>query len=94
VLPGSEHHGLQAHQEIAGLRGVVVDEPGIALPMHAGDAVLFGGLLLHRSLPNHTDTPRIALYLRYCDPRVVMVGVNNRPVLDDGYSWMVAGEAN
>ena len=93
VLPGSEHRGLQPHQEIGGLRGVVVDEPGIALPMAAGDAVLFGGLLLHRSLPNHTHVPRVALYLRYCDPRVVMVGVDSRPVLEDGYSWMVAGEA-
>ena len=94
VLPGSEHRGLQPHEEIGGLRGVAVDEAGIALPMAAGDAVLFGGLLLHRSLPNSTDVPRVALYLRYCDPRVVMVGANNRPVLDDGYSWMVAGEAN
>ncbi len=62
----------------------------------SGDAVLFGGLLLHRSLPNLTDTARVALYLRYCDPSVVMVGEDGRadkPVLEDAYSWMVAGEA-
>ncbi len=97
VLPHSEQRGLQPHDSVGGLRGVVVDEPGVALPMNAGDAVLFGGLLLHRSLPNLTDTARVALYLRYCDPSVVMVGDGNghgdKPVLDDAYSWMVAGEA-
>ena len=94
VLPGSEHGGLQPHIEIGGLRGVVSNDSGVPLPMQAGDALLFGGLLLHRSLPNRTDTPRVALYLRYCDPSVVMVNNTNRPVLDDGYSWMVAGEAS
>ena len=94
VLPGSERGGLQPHASSKGLRGVAVTESGVALPMAAGDAVLFNGLLLHRSLPNHTNMPRVALYLRYCDPGVVMVNYGNRPVLEDGYSWMVAGEAN
>jgi ectoine hydroxylase-related dioxygenase (phytanoyl-CoA dioxygenase family) len=62
--------------------------------MAAGDALLFGSLLLHRSLPNTTDRTRVGLYLRYCDPAVVMVTAGNRPVLDDGFSWMVAGEAS
>ncbi len=94
VLPGSEQRGLQPHVASKGLRGVVVDEPGVALPMRAGDAVLFNGLLLHRSLPNRTEQTRVALYLRYCDPGVVMVNNGNRPVLEDGFSWMVAGEAH
>jgi hypothetical protein len=97
VLPRSDRGGLQSHGAVNGLRGVVVGESGTALPMRAGDAVLFGGLLLHRSLPNRTDRARVALYLRYCDPRVVMIGHGANgadvPVLDDGYSWMVAGEA-
>ena len=95
VLPHSEQRGLQPHTGVGALRGVVVEEPGIALPMRAGDAVLFGGLLLHRSLPNRTDTARVALYLRYCDPSVVMIGEGSpdKPVLDDAFSWMVAGEA-
>jgi ectoine hydroxylase-related dioxygenase (phytanoyl-CoA dioxygenase family) len=94
VLPGSERRGLLPHHEMKGLRGMVIDEPGVALPMRAGDAALFGSLLLHRSLPNRTETARVALYLRYCDPHVVMVSNGNRPVLDDAYSWMVAGEAD
>ena len=97
VLPHSEQRGLQPHGSVGGLRGVVVEGPAVALPMQAGDAVLFGGLLLHRSLPNLTDTARVALYLRYCDPGVVMVGdgtTADKPVLDDAHSWMVAGEAS
>ena len=92
VLPGSEREGLKPHRDIGGLRGVAVTADGVALPMRAGTAALFGSLLLHRSLPNTTATPRVALYLRYCDPTVTMVD-SGRNVLDDGYSWMVAGEA-
>ena len=96
VLPHSERRGLLPHDGVGALRGVAVEESGVALPMRAGDAVLFGGLLLHRSLPNATNATRVALYLRYCDPGVVMVGEDGRadkPVLEDAYSWMVAGEA-
>lgn len=93
VLPGSQRLGLLPHDERGSLLAVAIEEPGIPVPMAAGDALLFGSLLLHRSLPNRTATTRVALYLRYCDPGVVMVGSGNRPVLEDGYSWMVAGEA-
>lgn len=93
VLPGSHRLGLQRHDDRGALRAVSVDEPGIAVPMAAGDALLFGSLLLHRSLPNTTQAPRVGLYLRYCDPSVVMVDAGNRSVLDDPFSWMVAGEA-
>jgi ectoine hydroxylase-related dioxygenase (phytanoyl-CoA dioxygenase family) len=92
VLPGSERGDMQPHTNIGGLRGVAIDATGVPLQMAAGTAALFGSLMLHRSLPNLTSTPRVALYLRYCDPSVVMVNTN-RPVLEDGYSWMVAGEA-
>ncbi len=92
VLPGSETGGLRPHTNVGGLRGVEIADAGVALPMRTGSAALFGGLLLHRSLPNATEAARVALYLRYCDPAVVMVDTNT-PVLDDGYSWMVAGEA-
>lgn len=93
VLPGSHHGGLRRHDRQGALRAALVTESGVAVPMAAGDALLFGSLLLHRSLPNATARSRIALYLRYCDPAVVMVDPGNRPVLEDGFSWMVAGEA-
>ncbi len=93
VLPGSHRLGLQPHNQRGALRAAMVDEPGLSVPMMAGDALLFGSLLLHRSLPNTTTASRVGLYLRYCDPAVVMVDSGNRPVLEDAYSWMVAGEA-
>jgi ectoine hydroxylase-related dioxygenase (phytanoyl-CoA dioxygenase family) len=93
VLPESHGGGARVHERRGALYRAEVDEAGVALPMRAGDAVLFGGLLLHRSLPNETTRARYALYLRYCLPTVVMTTHGGKPVLDDGFSWMVAGEA-
>jgi hypothetical protein len=93
VLPGSHRLGLQPHSRAGRLMGADVSESGLPVPMAAGDALLFNGHLMHRSLPNTASTARHALYLRYCTPDVTMVGGGNKPVLEDGYSWMVAGEA-
>ncbi|MGE0621393.1 MAG: phytanoyl-CoA dioxygenase family protein [Pseudomonadales bacterium] len=93
VLPGSHRSGLQTHGQRGRLMAAQVSDPGVAVPMKRGDALLFSGHLLHRSLPNRSTAPRHALYLRYCTPNVIMVNAGNRPVLEDGYSWMVAGEA-
>jgi hypothetical protein len=96
VLPGSHRDGLKAHDPVGGLRGADVQEQGLAVPMRRGDVLLFGGLLMHRSLPNRTDTARHAMYLRYCTPDVRMMspdGKDGTPVLEDEFSWMVAGEA-
>ena len=49
---------------------------GTSIPIRAGDALVFGGLLLHRSLPE-----------------VRLVNDGNKLVLQDGFSWMVAGGA-
>ncbi len=94
VLPGSHRAGLQAHQSVQGLRGAAVDEEGVPVPMRKGDALLFGGLLMHRSLPNRTNEIRLGMYLRYCTPDVRMMSHDGLPVLEDGFSWMVAGEAS
>lgn len=97
ILPGSHRLGLQPHHRAGRLIGADVnsqkENQGIPVPMAAGDALLFSGHLLHRSLENRTRVARHALYLRYCTPDVIMVNAGNRPVLEDGYSWMVAGEA-
>ena len=93
VLPGSHRDGARAHERRGAMSSATVDEAGIPLPMRAGDAVLFGSLLLHRSLPNDTPKARYAMYVRYCLPTVVMKTHGDKPVLDDAYSWMVAGEA-
>ena len=79
---------------MGGLRGAKVAEEGMPVPICKGDALLFGGLLMHRSLPNRTDRARHAMYLRYCTPDVRMMSQGGLPVLEDGFSWMVAGEAS
>ncbi len=94
VIPGSHRKGLLDHSPQKGLLGADVHEEGIPLPMRAGDAVVFGGMFMHRSLPNRTDKDRVAMYLRYCTPDVIMHAEGGINVLEDGFSWMVAGEAN
>jgi ectoine hydroxylase-related dioxygenase (phytanoyl-CoA dioxygenase family) len=93
VLPGSQHPGLVDHASTGSLMGAQVSDRGIPIPMACGDALLFSGHLMHRSLPNRTSVARHAMYLRYCTPDVIMVNAGNKPVLEDGFSWMVAGES-
>ncbi len=101
VIPGSQHWPLAEHTDMHGLRGMVVDQPGVSLPMRAGEAVAFSGLLVHCSKAHRGLHTRHAFYLRYCEPHVRMLGhggtgtgaTNGKPVLEDGYSWMVSGEA-
>jgi ectoine hydroxylase-related dioxygenase (phytanoyl-CoA dioxygenase family) len=96
VVPRSHEAGLLEHGP-AGvnpvLRDVAVEAQAIAVPMRAGEGIAFTGLTLHGSGPNRSDAPRPSLFVRYCDPRVKMVGEGGRSVLDDPHSWMVAGEA-
>jgi len=96
IAPGSHELGLLEHGQ-AGvnplLREVADRGPGLAVPLRAGEAVAFSGLTLHGSGPNHSQRPRPALFVRYCEPHVRMLSEGGRPVLEDPHSWMVAGEA-
>lgn len=97
VIPGSHNLGVLEHAR-AGvnpfLREVGVDPDGaIAVPMAAGDAIAFTGQTVHGSGPNLTDAARVGLFVRYCEPHVVMMNEDRKPVLDDAHSWMVAGES-
>lgn len=96
VVPGSHRDGLLEHAPSA-VNPVLRESPrpGAALPvpLRAGEALAFSGLLVHGSGPNRGTMPRIAFYVRYCTPDVRMLSEGGRPVLDDPHSWMVAGEA-
>jgi ectoine hydroxylase-related dioxygenase (phytanoyl-CoA dioxygenase family) len=92
VIPGSHQWPLAEHHPEGGLRGIKVTAAGIPLPMRAGEAVAFSGMLVHCSKANHGPT-RHAFYLRYCHPATRMLSHGGKPVLDDGHSWMVSGEA-
>ena len=96
VVPGSHRGGLLAHATSA-VNPVLRESPragdALAVPLRAGEALAFSGLLVHGSGPNHGSAPRVAFYVRYCAPWVRMLSEGGRPVLDDPHSWMVAGEA-
>ena len=63
------------------------------LLLAAGEAVAFTGMTLHGSGENRTSDERVALFARYCVPHARMMIEGGKPVLDDGHSWMVRGEA-
>jgi Phytanoyl-CoA dioxygenase (PhyH) len=95
VAPGSHRRGLVAHAISAAnpaLREAASTDT-VPLELAAGEAVAFSGLLLHGSGENTTDADRVALFARYCLPTARMVTEGGKPVLADGHSWMVRGEA-
>lgn len=76
-LPGTHRvrhplHALLAGADLAGLRRAAgpaeaFDEPpgAVAVPVRAGEAVLFDPRVLHGALPNRSSAPRPALVLWY-----------------------------
>lgn len=92
VIPGSHLGPLAEHYNLGGLRAMQVDVPGIPVPMRAGEAIAFSGLLVHCSKANQ-GARRHAFYVRYCEPHARMLSEGGKPVLADGFSWMVSGEA-
>ena len=96
VVPGSHRAGLYEHARAEAnpvLREVRPEGERVSVPLAAGEALAFSGLLVHGSGPNRGSEPRIAFYTRYCVPWVRMMSDGGRPVLDDPHAWMVAGEA-
>ena len=95
IVSGSHEQGLLPHAQ-ASLNPVLREASGaepVALPLRAGHAIAFSGLLLHGSGPNRSGAVRPAMYARYCDPNTTMVSEGGRAVLESAHSWMVAGEA-
>jgi ectoine hydroxylase-related dioxygenase (phytanoyl-CoA dioxygenase family) len=95
VAPRSHLGGLVEHQVAVAnpslRQAAAVDT--VPLELAAGDAVAFSGMLLHGSGENRTTAERAALFARYCVPHARMMIEGGKPVLDDGHSWMVRGEA-
>jgi ectoine hydroxylase-related dioxygenase (phytanoyl-CoA dioxygenase family) len=95
VVSGSHQCGLIEHESSA-INPVLREaraEEGTVVPLAAGEAVAFSGLLVHGSGPNRSQNDRPAMYVRYCEPNTRMLSEGGRPVLEDPHSWMVAGEA-
>lgn len=95
VAPRSHLGGLVEHQ--TAVTNPALRQAGhvetVPLPLAAGEAVAFTGMTLHGSGENRTGDERVALFARYCVPHARMMIDDGKPVLDDGHSWMVRGEA-
>ena len=95
VAPRSHVGGLVEHRVAAtnpALREAAAVET-VPLELAAGEAVAFSGMMLHGSGANRTASERVALFARYCVPHARMMIEGGKPVLADGHSWMVRGEA-
>jgi hypothetical protein len=88
MIPGSHHEGLvslpgKVTDEMKRTRGQfdlgVDDRRGVALPMRAGEAVIFHALTLHKSNHNATDEDRLCLFMRYGDADAVEVYNDGKP---------------
>jgi len=96
VAPRSHLGGLVEHKVAAtnpALRQAAAVDT-VPLELAAGEAVAFSGMMLHGSGENRTTAERPALFARYCVPHARMMIEGGKPVLDDGHSWMVRGEAS
>jgi phytanoyl-CoA hydroxylase len=79
VLPGSHRAGLHRHYWVERLRLTAIhpdefpDGEPVALPVSAGDVILFTSLTCHRTAPNLSDQIRWSLDARYHRPAPVEV---------------------
>lgn len=71
VVPQSHAHGVLPHEVYFNERGfrqmrttTVDDEAGVAMEVSRGSAVAFDAHVVHRSLPNRSDRPRLSGVLR------------------------------
>jgi phytanoyl-CoA hydroxylase len=68
VVPGSHQAGLAPHDSRRGDHGLIVEpDPAdvIAIPLHAGDALLFDGEVYHYTPDNLSDRRRRAVQYHY-----------------------------
>jgi ectoine hydroxylase-related dioxygenase (phytanoyl-CoA dioxygenase family) len=71
VAPGSHKQGVHKLRDVPGFGGLEMDPVQfdhsrlVALEVKAGSVVWFGAFLVHRSLPNRSDTDRRALLYSY-----------------------------
>jgi hypothetical protein len=98
VMPRSHRHGLLPHgarSEDSWFLEVPVEGEGVPAELKAGEAVVFSGLTLHRSLLNHSDKPRRAFFVEYADAaaRYVRPGGVSRPITYSPHTSILAGEA-
>ncbi len=95
IVPGSHAGGLLSHQRSATSwhLTVPVAGDGVCVPMRAGEAVLFTGYTLHRSLANRSGGPRRAFFCEYTTPWA-REALTSRPLIPERDMFMVAGSSD
>jgi hypothetical protein len=98
VLPRSHQMGLLPHGSASAdswYLEVQVEGEGVPAVLKAGEAVVFTGLTLHRSLLNQSRLPRRAFFIEYADAgaRYARPGAASKPILMNPHTVIVAGEA-
>lgn len=96
VIPGSHRQGRLDHHKKSEDNwhlAVKVEGEGIPAILKAGEAIAFTGLTLHRSKLNHTDKPRRAFFMEYCqaDARYSRDLKDWQPVITSPDAWLVSG---
>lgn len=95
VQPGSHTKGLLPHarpREDSWHLQVPVQGDGIPVPLGAGEAVMFTGYTLHRSLANRSDRPRRAFFMQYAEADAEIPSRNTTAV-DHPDAWVVRGRS-
>lgn len=72
VIPGSHTQGIVEHSGFKndyGVLGTPSFEEAVAVPLEAGDALMFHGELLHGSPPNKTDARRRSMQYHYASSK-------------------------
>lgn len=94
VHPGSQRRGLLPHQkrsQDSWFLDVAVEGDGVPARLKAGEAVLFSGLTLHRSLSNRSNRPRRAFFMEYAEARAIEVH-SGKSLVESPRSWLVSGQ--
>ncbi len=96
VMPGSHAGGLLPHarpREDSWHLQVPVEGDGIPVPLRAGEAVMFTGYTLHRSLANRSGAPRRAFFMQYAHADATLPAKGIRAA-DHQDAWVVRGRTS
>jgi phytanoyl-CoA hydroxylase len=94
--PGSHAQGLLPHnlpRDDSWHLQVPVAGDGVPAPLRAGEAVMFSGYTLHRSLSNRSAAPRRAFFMQYAHADALLP-TKNMAAVDHPDAWVVRGSSS
>ncbi len=96
IQPGSHAQGLLPHnrpREDSWHLQVPVAGDGVPAKLKAGEAVMFSGYTLHRSLANRSTDPRRAFFMQYAHADALLPA-KNLAAVDHPDAWVVRGSSS